>query len=162
MYDQYLKVQPSKIGMGVFTTITIPANVPIYEVTGEIYTEESAPNPKDPNLLQIGPNQFISSPGGFCDFTNHSCNPNCTMHIIGNRAILYSLYVIPAGAELTFDYSTSSTDTLEKWSMNCLCNSVNCRKVISGFHLLNEDTQQDLKNKGMVPLFITNPIFIRK
>lgn len=164
MYKQYLKVQPTKagIGKGIFTTVEIPANVPILEITGNLYTEANTPDPSEPALLQVGPDLFIGPSGDVDDYVNHSCNPNCMMHIVGNRAILYSLYVIPAGAELTFDYSTSSTDSLEKWSMNCLCGSSNCRKVISGFHLLNESIQQDLKNKGMVPLFITHPIFMRK
>lgn len=164
MYKQYLKVKPSKngIGSGVFSTIKIPADVPILEVTGDLHTEESLPDPNHPAILQIGPNLFFGPSGDVDDYINHSCNPNCMLHIIGNRAILYSLYVIPADTELTFDYSTTSTDSLDKWSMNCLCGSSNCRKVISGFHLLSDNIKQDLKAKGMVPMFITNPIFMRK
>jgi hypothetical protein len=162
MYNQYLKVKPCKTGMGVFTEVEIPANVPIIEVTGNLYTEETMPDPNHPALLQVGPNLFIGPSGDTDDYINHSCNPNCTTHIVGNRAMLYSLYVINAGTELTFDYSTSSTDSLEKWSMSCSCGSQNCRKVISGFHLLDKVTQQSLKDKGMVPMFITNPIFIKK
>lgn len=164
MYKQYLKIKAAKhgIGDGVFTTIKIPADVPILEFTGNLYTEDSLPDPNHQAILQIGPNLFYGPSGDVDDYINHSCNPNCMLHIVGNRAILYSLYVIPADTELTFDYSTSSTDSLEKWSMNCLCGSPNCRKVISGYHLLDDSTKQNLKNKGMVPLFITNPIFMKK
>lgn len=164
MYKQYLKVKQSKTGMGqgVFTTIKIPAGVPIFEVTGNIYNKQSLPTAKQEIALQIGPDLFIGSSEGLMDYVNHSCNPNCLIHIVGSRAILYSMYVITPDTELTFDYSTSSTDSLEEWNMNCLCGDPNCRKVISGFHLLDEATQQDLKNKGMVPLFITHPIFMRK
>lgn len=164
MYKQYLEVKESKGGMGkgIFATVKIPADVPILEITGEVYSEETMPDPNHPALLQIGHNLFIGPSGDIDDYLNHSCDPNCTVHIVGNRAIVYSLYVIQPGTELTFDYSTSSTDSLEKWSMQCLCGSPKCRKVISGFHLLDEKTQQDLKNKGMVPMFITDPIFMKK
>ena len=164
MYNQYLKASNPKdgIGRGILTTVRIPANVPIIEITGEIYTEETMPDPNHPALLQIGPNLYIGPSGDIDDLVNHSCNPNCMMHVVGNRAILYSLYEITPNTELTFDYSTTSTDSLEKWSMNCLCGSPNCRKVISGFHLLDVKTQEDLKKRGMVPMFITNPIFIRR
>ena len=78
---------------------------------------------------------------------------------MGNRAILYSLYVIPAGAELTFDYSTTSTDTLETWKMTCACGSHKCRKAISGYQYLDPTLQEEYKKKGMIPLFITTPMF---
>lgn len=162
MYLQYLKVKPCKTGLGVFTNVQIPANVPILEVRGNIYLEKDLPDPNHPTLLQVGPNTFIGPSGGVDDSINHSCNPNCMMHVVGNRAILYSLYVIPAGSELTFDYSTTATDSYEKWSMTCLCGQVNCRKVISGFQNLDPELQQSLIKKGLVPLYITNPNMIQK
>ena len=157
MYHQYLKVKASKNSQGVFTTIQIPAGVPILEIRGPIYVEKDLPDPNDPTILQVGTNTFIGISGGLDDHLNHSCNPNCMMHVAGNRAILYSLYVIPVGAELTFDYSTTSTDTHEKWKMDCQCGQNNCRKVISGFQYLDPALQKKLIGKGMVPLYITQP-----
>jgi hypothetical protein len=136
MYNQYLKVQPTKKGMGVFTTVDIPANVPIIEITGKVYTESELPDPTDSVITQVGPNIYIGRSGTIDDFIDHSCNPNCLIHCIGNRAIIYSMHVITAGNEITFDYSTSSTDTLDSWNMKCQCRNPNCRKVISGFQYL--------------------------
>jgi hypothetical protein len=161
MYNQYLKVQPSKMGSGVFTSVDIPANVPIIEITGQIYMEDKLPDPNDPALIQVGPNLFIGPSGTVDDYIGHSCNPNCLLHIAGKRAILYSMYVIKAGNEITFDYSTSSTDTHDKWKMNCNCGEYNCRKVISGLHYLDENIKAKYKEKGMIPLFLTNPIFLK-
>ena len=157
MYIQYLKVKPSGTGQGVFTSVQIPSDVPILEVRGPIYLEQDLPDPNHPALLQIGTNTFIGPSGGADDYLNHSCNPNCMVHVAGNRAVLYSLYVIQAGAELTFDYSLSSTDTADKWTMNCQCGQNNCRKMISGFQYLDPTLQKILIDKNMVPLYITQP-----
>jgi hypothetical protein len=159
MYNQYLKILQTKagVGSGVFTTVEIPAGVPILEFSGTLYN--SVNMPEHQANLQVGPDLFIGPSGGVDDYVNHSCNPNCLLHIVGNRAILYSLNVIIKDVELTFDYSTSSTDTHDKWKMECLCGAYNCRKVISGLHYLNDETKDAMKKRGMIPLFLTNPIF---
>jgi SET domain-containing protein len=162
MYNQYLEVRSCKTGQGVFTKVEIPANTPIFEVTGNIYAEHELPDPNHPALLQVGPNVFIGPSGTFDDYINHSCNPNCWMHVAGNRAICFSLYVIPAGAELTFDYSTTATDTHDKWKMECACGHAKCRQVISGFQYLEPELQEEYKNKNLVPLYIKMPSMFQK
>jgi hypothetical protein len=164
MYNQYLKVLPAKAGSGngVFTSIKIPAGVPVLEVTGDVFAEHELPDPNHPALLQVGPNTFIGPSGDVDDYVNHSCNPNCNLHVVGNRAILYSMYEIAEGSEITFDYSTSATDSLEKWKMDCCCGSYNCRKVISGLQHVPPDVVEELTRKNMIPLFMRVPIFMRK
>ena len=93
------------------------------------------------------------------DQVRHSCNPNCYIHAVGKRAFLYSLYQIKANNELTFDYSTTSTDTLEDWKLDCKCNSYNCRKTISGMQYLDPKLLQEYKDKGMIPLFFIDHRF---
>lgn len=161
MYNSYLKIGDGKIGKGIFTTIEIPANVPIAEANGP--THQYSKVPTDPNLLQVGVDIFMASSGNMLpDYINHSCDPNCRFHMMGNRAILYSLYVIPAKAELTFDYSTTSTDTHETWQMPCACGSNKCRKTISGYQYLSPELQEEYKGKGMIPLFITTQMFQKR
>lgn len=164
MYDKHLKIDNSTLtnSTGVFTTVDIPARVPICEMTGNILSEDKLVDPNHPAVLQIGVDRFLSPSGEIDDKFNHSCNPNCKLHIVGNRAILYSLYIIREGSELTFDYSTSSTDTHETWQMNCKCGYIRCRKIISGYQYLSDAIKKDYKTKGMVPLFISDPIFSRK
>lgn len=159
MFKPYLKLQPTKMGQGVFTSIKIPVGVPVVEVTGEVYAEDKLPDPNHPALLQVNHNTFIGPSGDVDDYINHSCDPNCRVHIVGNRAILYSLYDIPANSEITFDYSTNSTDTLDKWQMNCQCGKFNCRKIISGLQYVNSSIVEDYKKRGMIPLFITHSMF---
>lgn len=163
MYDQFIEVRKSSIGLGMFTKGTIPANVPIKEFRGPILTTDELPH--DSSIyLQVGVNVFIGpiSTVNGVDFINHSCNPNCYIHVIGKRAILYSMYVIPANSELVFDYSTTSTDTHDTWKMDCVCGYNKCRRVISGYQYLPQDIKDTYEKKGIIPIYISHPTLIRK
>lgn len=159
MYNQHLKIKPSKNGKGVFTEIKIPANSAILEFGGSFHDNKSPPGP---DVLQVGPNIYLSPSGNIGDKVRHSCNPNCYLHIVGGRAFLYSLYVIIANTEITFDYSTNSTDAKSDWQIQCTCGSFNCRKVISGFSYLTDEQKEDYKKRGLLPLFMTHNIFMKK
>jgi hypothetical protein len=162
MFTQYLKVADGKNGKGTFTSIEIPAGVPIAEANGPTHILNVSKT-NNPNWLQVGVDIFMAASGHMLpDYINHSCDPNCYFHMMGNRAILYSLYVISVGAELTFDYSTTSTDTMETWQMQCACGSHKCRKTISGYQSLNPTLQEEYKSKGMIPLFITTQMFQKR
>lgn len=163
MYESYLKVQSVKTGVGIVTNVKIPANVPIIEALGKVLTLDQLPNLNDPALLQVGPNTYMCGTGRLVpDYINHSCDPNCYFHIVGNRAILYSLYIIPVGSELTFDYSTTCNESPEQWKMNCSCGSYKCRKEISGFQYVNSVIQNQYKEKNILPLYITTQILQSK
>lgn len=161
MYKQYLEVRDTKNGKGLFSTVKIPSDTPVMEIFGTILLDREIKDNLDEHL-QIGPNTFLSPSGDITDSLNHHCEPNCKLHIVGNRAIIYSLYVIPADAEITVDYSTSSTDTKEDWQMECKCSSYKCRKIISGHHYLNEELKEKYKEMGMFPLYILEPKLITK
>ncbi len=156
-----LEIKQSKNGMGVFAKVDIKANMPVLEFTGTIIPKDKLNVPPS-QYLQVGSENYIGPSGAIDDLVNHSCEPNCFVHIVGNRAILYSLYVIKKGTELTFDYSTSSTDTLDSWKMDCQCGSYKCRKIISGYQYLPESIKETYLKKDMVPLFITRPNFYQK
>ena len=57
---------------------------------------------------------------------NHSCDPNTTYDGLNLRATKH----IAAGEELTLDYSVLLDEMMG--SFQCHCNSVNCRKIVSG------------------------------
>lgn len=145
-------------GRGVFTSVDIPAKSPVIEIVGDLHMGD-ADSLESSDWLQIGYKRFIGLSGGVDDMINHSCDPNCYIYTVGKRAILYSLYVIKAGSEITFDYSTTSTDTLDSWKMDCRCNSYKCRKVISGYGYLGKSLREEYEKKGMVPLFMTDKRF---
>ena len=164
MYDSHLKLAASKFagGQGVFTDVDIPADIPICELTGNVLHENELVDKNHPAVLQIGHDLFLSPSGELDDHLNHSCNPNCRLYIVGNRAFLYSLYFIRAKSELTFDYSSSSTDTHDTWNMDCKCGAFTCRKIISGYDLLDDTLKEEFKKKAMIPLFMINKVFQKK
>jgi len=163
MFDIYLKRVQIGDRKGVVTTVTIPSNVPICEIKGDIITFDSLSKLENPNdALQIGPDIYIAPSGSITDYIRHSCNPNCMLHVVGNRAIIYSMYVIKADSEITYDYSSTSTESLNTWEMKCTCKSFNCRKNISGFQYLDPQIQLEYKRKGIAALFIREPIFLKK
>lgn len=152
-YEKYLQVKniPGK-GKGVITTVKIPSQLPIIEFKGTVFKKEDMPsNLTEGDILQIGDNLYIGSSGTVDDYINHKCSPNCYLHIVGNRAILYSMYLIQPNTEITFDYSLSSTATVEEYSFNCDCGN-NCRGIISGHQYLNAEILE--KNKNILPLYI--------
>jgi hypothetical protein len=163
-YQQYLKVQDTKNGKCLFTTVKIPADTAIMELTGPIVLDRELPADSDAShhYLQIGPNTYLGPSGGIGDALNHHCQPNAKIHCVGNRAILYSVYVIPADSEICVDYATTSTETKEQWQMACHCGSYSCRMVVSGFQYLDEKTKQHYEDQGMLPLYILMPDLIQK
>lgn len=144
-------------GRGVFSKVTFPANTTIFEITGQVIKKKDIPYPFPPesnNYIQIGKDTYLGLSGSFDDYLNHSCNPNCKIHIVGTRAFLITMYQVNPGTELTFDYSTTCNEILNEWQMNCNCKSYNCRKTISGFQYLNEDKQKEYIKMGIIPEYL--------
>ena len=161
MLEDYLYIKKTKDrwGQGVFTKVDIRKNTPIIEFFGQLHTLQTIPDPENPVYLQITNKWFIGPSGQLDDYINHSCNPNCYINAVGKRATLYSLYDIKQNSELTFDYSLTSTESLESWSMDCRCGYIKCRKIISGYQYLDEDIKKYYQSKDIVPLHIKSPIF---
>jgi SET domain-containing protein len=156
-FKRNLTVKKTDRGFGVFVKGEVPANTVIFEFQGEVIPSEKIPQPltsANDYYLQISPDKWLGPSGSLDDLINHSCNPNCGVHIVGDRAFLKSLYLIKAGIEVTFDYSTTSTDSTKDWSLSCQCGSYGCRKTISGFQYLNQATKDRYKKLGVVPKYL--------
>lgn len=154
MFKSYLKLVDSNFGKSVITTVDIPSNVPILEFGGNLLSfDDIKLNFNYEYCLQIGNDLFLGPSGGIDDYVNHSCNPNSYVHIIGNRAVLYSKYLIKKNSHINFDYSLSSTDDYSRWKMDCKCGSFNCRKIISGYQYLDDKLKKELERSNYVPLF---------
>jgi SET domain-containing protein len=157
-FKSILEIKPTTNGNGVFAKVPIEKNSVVFEFKGKILTKSQLPQnlkPEDDHYLQIGPDMYLGPSGDLDDFVNHSCEPNCGLRIVGQRAILFALYDIKSGAELTFDYSTTSTETQEAWSMACNCGSYQCRKTISGFQYLTPLQQAKYMALNAVPTYVT-------
>jgi len=153
LIDCLKKAQTKNKNIGVITESNIPANTPVFEFKGRLY--RTLPDNIDVNyILQIGKSLYIGQSGEIDDYVNHSCNPNCYVYSIGNRAFLYTITAIPRNSEITYDYSITSSDSEDEWSMDCKCGSYNCRKKISGYKYLSEDLKNKYIKLGIVPRFL--------
>jgi uncharacterized protein len=141
----------------VFAKCPLPAKTKIFEFSGDVLTTNqlATRHPSDVvDFLQIGIDKWISKSGTFDDYIAHSCNPNCYVKVVGNRAILTTLYNILPMMEICWDYSTTSTENLLEWSMDCKCGYVRCRKVISGIQSVPVAIQQEYERMGILPDYV--------
>lgn len=156
MSEFIIKDSPGK-GKGLFAARDIEKNEVLFKFEGKKYSlEEALELPGNDRFLQIGADLFLDVGSHFSAFTNHSCNPNCYINIVVNTAFLISLIPIKTGEEIYFDYSTTSTDTPEMWSMECNCHQFYCRKNITGFQSVPDDQKRRMVSLGMVPSYVVN------
>lgn len=151
MNDFIIKNTSDK-GKGLFSTVHFDKNQILFKFIGN--AQEYIKPPPDPNLLQIGTNLYLDIGKHFSLFVNHHCIPNCYVSISVNTAFILSSREINPGDEITFDYSTTSTENPDTWSMICNCSQFYCRKIISGFYNLPQAKQNELIISGKVPKYV--------
>ncbi len=161
-----LDVKQSLIsGRGVFSLRPIKKDETIYFLSGrEISLRELVgminnlkKDAADP--LQIDVETYIDL-NEFSRLFNHSCNPNA---FIRGKNELVALMDIDKEEEITYDYSTTMWENKEKiesefnrklWTMQCHCNSTNCRKLIDQFYFLPLSVQEYYFKNRLLPDFI--------
>lgn len=152
-----IKDSPNK-GKGIFSLHNINANHIIFKFKGTPILKSDI---KDFTgkiascYLQIGKELYLDVEGDASYFVNHSCNPNSVVKVQTNQAFLMSIRPIIAGEEITFDYSTTSTESPDTWSMNCNCSKFDCRKLITGFDSLTPERREYYIKNGMVPKYVS-------
>jgi len=157
--DHYIIKNSNQKGNGVFSVVNLPANHTIFEFVGKVILRQDIPDFTGnvaANYLQIGPTQYLDLGKTTPFFLNHACLPNCCVKILVNRAFLVSIQPIAIGDELTYDYSTTSTEDATTWLMACKCGAgqFNCRKTITGFSSIPKSQQQKYIANGMVPNYV--------
>jgi uncharacterized protein len=158
MQDFLIKDVPGK-GKGLFAKKPFAKNEILFKFNGEKITREqivanNIPSNIVAGYLQINNDLFLNIEQDASVFVNHSCNPNTYVKIKYDTAFLLSYIPIKEGQEIVFDYSTTSTDSLEDWSTSCKCSKFGCRKIISGFQYLSEKQKQQYMAAGIVPDFV--------
>lgn len=123
-------------GFGAFATGDIPAGTTIIVYGGRVLTESDfeALSPYMQNYpYQIEEELFLGPANeddiGIGERLNHSCEPNAgfqgPIHIV-------TLRDIQAGEQVTIDYATCVSSSLDAFCMECSCGSPRCRGTITG------------------------------
>lgn len=160
-----VKVTADK-GSGVYTSHLILPGFEVLQFKGEVLDLSSIGYPIPPeedHYIQIGERTFLGPSGEMDDLVNHSCNPNCGVTIMQGRVALKAIRLINKDEEVTYDYSTTSTLDPRLWSMTCACGHRTCRRLISGFHTVPKDIQEDYMKRKIVPTYVVdhfNPLWM--
>jgi len=138
---------------GLFTNNFIKKNEVISRIDGKIIqTNDFASIPVD--YLQFDSNRFLDLNGTNEFYLRHSCNPNCFIKSGIDKVFLLSIRNILPQEELFIDYSISSTEDIDTFSMECYCGYPECRKIISGYKKLPKEKQAEYYNFGIIPSYI--------
>jgi hypothetical protein len=123
---EFVVRQTPRTGRGLFTTRPYAAGEVVLVIQGPERCEsyDAGKSEGNPNWIGIDVGRWID-PEPPATFLNHSCNAN-----LGFRSDreLVAVRAIPAGEELTIDYSFTEADP--GWSMQCRCGMACCRKVL--------------------------------
>ena len=123
-----LVVRPSRIhSVGVFTNAPVRKGTRLIEYTGKFLTPDEADRlyegaPRT-YLYGLGDGKKIIDGEGIAAYLNHSCDPNCEIDEIKNRAYIFAIRDIAAGEELLWDYNLYDDDD----PAPCHCGSPKCR-----------------------------------
>ena len=143
--EPLFEIRSSEIaGKGAFALQRIPRGKRLIEYTGERvshevadarYAAEEAAGNYHTVLFAVDDNIVIDAnvDGNDARFFNHSCDPNCTSHIIRKRVWLETLREIQPGEELTYDYeipNEGETDEEARRKYPCHCGAPNCRGTL--------------------------------
>jgi hypothetical protein len=123
-----LVVRPSRIhSVGVFTNAPVRKGARLIEYTGKFLTPDEADRlyegaPRT-YLYGLGDGKKIIDGEGIAAYLNHSCDPNCEIDEIKDRAYIFAIRDIAAGEELLWDYNLYDDDD----PAPCYCGSPKCR-----------------------------------
>ncbi len=134
MYE--VKSTPSK-GEGVFATQTFESGDTI--MVGRIEKRLKA---NHSHAAQIGENEFVLH-SGIIHKINHSCEPNCGIHVneTGGHDVI-ARKTIADGEELLLDYAMRNY-RIEYFPAQCACGSEKCRGQITGWKDLPDARKKD-------------------
>jgi uncharacterized protein len=109
-------------GWGVFATTTIPKNKRVIHYAGEKITHKESLKREDRYLKKgniwcftLNSRWVIDAGvgGNVARFINHSCTPNCYVHIKGGVIWIRASRTIRRGEELSYNYNTSGDAAIQ-------------------------------------------------
>lgn len=103
------------------------------------------------HATQVGRNRFVQH-GGLNSRLNHSCNPNCGVHLNAAGANNFvAMRNVEEGEELVFDYAMRNY-IIEHFPKHCMCGADCCRGQITGYKDLPEAVRT--KYRGFIAPYL--------
>jgi uncharacterized protein len=91
---------------------------------------------------QVGEKRFVLH-SGLVTKVNHSCDPNCGIHLNTSGAHDFvARQPITGGQEITFDYAMRNY-SIEHFPTHCQCGALRCRDRITGWKDLPAERKTD-------------------
>ena len=144
--SRLVEFQPSLIhGLGGFARSGIKAGVRILEYTGERITKSESIercSRNNPYIFHLDDQWDLdgSVEWNSARLLNHSCAPNCDAECIDARIWILARRFIPAGEEITFNYSYD----LENYREHpCRCRAPTCVG-----HIVAEEFMEHVRGRG--------------
>ena len=103
-------------------------------------------------FVQIDRDRYLGPSGRIDDLINHSCAPNAGLRFAESGLFLVAVRPIAPGEEITWDYSTTVADA--RWTMACLCGSVECRGTVGAFASLSPERQHWYRERDLVAPYL--------
>ena len=139
--------QTPNMGRGVFAKTPIARGTCIAVCQGWLAATDALDDSW--HAMQIGPDTWLCSAGdNLDDCINHSCDPN--VGFITGEPALFALRDIAVSEQIAWDYSTSIAEI--GWTLDCLCGSSRCRRVIRSWSELSAEERDRLRPIALVYL----------
>jgi hypothetical protein len=154
-----LTVQPVRNGHGIVALRAFEEGDTVCGIPGRIVSASQVWRYwyRDPrrgeNCFRFDENHYLDPEGGIGAFANHSCSPNAGIRKYRGRLYLVALRRIPAGKEVTHDYS-SLLGVDDVWSMSCNCGYAFCRGKVGNVATIPIRRLSRYVRLGFVPKFI--------
>ncbi len=148
-------VGESHLGRAVYAAQCFAEGAEIIRFTGALLPADRLPTVlrgPDDHYVQVGEDRYMGPSGRVDDLINHSCTPNAGLRFTDGGVFLIATRDIAPGEEITWDYSTTLTQS--NWHMICQCRSPECRRVIGNFDTLPPQRQQWYRARNLVPAYL--------
>ena len=154
-----LTVAPVRNGRGIVATRAFPTGAMVCRIGGRIVDAdelwgwwERTPQ-RAANCMRFDADRYLYPGQGLGAFLNHSCRPNTLIERSGRFLVLRALCPIPAGTEVTNDYSTLIGPD-DVWTMRCNCGERGCRRKVGRVDRLPALVLRRYRAAGVIPAFI--------
>ena len=147
MNNGYELRQSSSKGEGVFATKTFE-----FGDTVMIGVIDDVSDGNHSHASQVGENEYVFH-GGLITKVNHSCEPNCGIHVseTGAHDFVVLNDTINVNDEITFDYAMRNYN-IDFFPKKCMCGSKTCRTLVTGWKDLSREKK--LEYAGFVAPYL--------